>query len=342
MPLSRRARWAALSVIWVLAPTFAEFSSSYLASTGKPLMMAAQLLLFIPLYGFMAVIIREVAVARGLGWPGVCLLAGAFGITQAGIVDRSIFTLHGTGIEFWPEVMEPTWVASLGVSVGATVGWTLGHVIASIAAPIAMAGLVVPMSRGRRLVGRRPLVVMAGLWLAVAVVVHVEVARTYRPEPTMTQYAVIAVVAAALIVLALLGTGSRRSGDDRPDGAVSPAAPTRPMLTLAVPFAIGALVVWCADVAHLGWAATVACVLVAAGAGWFLLGWGSLWAGCTAAAVTLGAMVVRGLEAFQTPLVPGVTGAEKLGHNVVFLLLVLALTALLVASYRSRRVAMPV
>ena len=39
-----------------------------------------------------ALLIREVARRRGLGWPGILLLAAAFGVVQAGLVDQSMFS----------------------------------------------------------------------------------------------------------------------------------------------------------------------------------------------------------------------------------------------------------
>ncbi|MDI6105080.1 hypothetical protein QLQ12_41500 [Actinoplanes sp. NEAU-A12] len=62
-------------------------------------------LLFLgPLYGSVAVLIREVARRRGGGWPVMVLLAAAFGLVQAGVVDQSLFdrgALAGTRFAQW-------------------------------------------------------------------------------------------------------------------------------------------------------------------------------------------------------------------------------------------------
>ena len=324
-------------LLFVLAPVFAEFSSGYLPSTGDPAALAVDLLFFIPLYGFVVVLIREVAVARGLGWPGVLLLAAAFGTLQAGLVDRSIFTLSGTGIEYWADIMNPTWVPTLGLSAGATVGWVLGHVVASVGAPIAITSLLVPGSRRRRLLGPVGLVLLTAGWLLFSVAVHTEIGKTYRPVPSVGQYALVVGLAAVLVLLALSPAGRplrrrRAQTDSHPT-----TFPGSTLVGVGVPLAVGAVVTLCLDQAALSWVFTAVCVLVVAAA----LGWAARWrrsrwwSPVTPAALAVGAMGMRALGAFQTPAMPGVDETAKLVQHLVFLALVLGLGVLVVAGQRS-------
>ena len=63
------------------APVCAELLQAYLDITGDPCSRWCSLVFFFaPLYGGAAVLIREVAVRTGRGWPGRLLLAAAFGL----------------------------------------------------------------------------------------------------------------------------------------------------------------------------------------------------------------------------------------------------------------------
>src|SRR5262245_28276303 len=102
--LALRQRW--LPVLGVLfgAPICAEFLQAYLPSTGDAGVMLASLGILAPLYGGAALLIREVAVRRGLGWPAVLLLAGAFGVAMPGLVDLSLFTEHLDDFAYWDDL----------------------------------------------------------------------------------------------------------------------------------------------------------------------------------------------------------------------------------------------
>ena len=52
------------------SPVCAEFVQGYLPITGDPLGLLVALLILAPLYGGAALLIREVAVRTGRGWPG--------------------------------------------------------------------------------------------------------------------------------------------------------------------------------------------------------------------------------------------------------------------------------
>ena len=75
------------------APVFAELIQSYLDITGELVLATLFLIAFMaPLYGGAALLIREVAVRTGRGWPGRLLLAAAFGVLMPTLVDGSLLT----------------------------------------------------------------------------------------------------------------------------------------------------------------------------------------------------------------------------------------------------------
>ena len=70
-PWPRRLQIAGLLV---LAPVCAEYLAAYDDSTGDALLLIGNLIIFAPLYGAPALLIREVARRNGLGWIGIIAL----------------------------------------------------------------------------------------------------------------------------------------------------------------------------------------------------------------------------------------------------------------------------
>ena len=71
-----------------IAPWMAEMSWG-----GIPFTDAIIVVLFLgPMYGGAALLIREVTRRTGRGWPTILLLAAAFGVLQAALVDQSLFS----------------------------------------------------------------------------------------------------------------------------------------------------------------------------------------------------------------------------------------------------------
>ncbi|MFC4068470.1 hypothetical protein [Actinoplanes subglobosus] len=123
--------------LWVLATWCAECVWGGFTVVDYPVV-----LLFLgPLYGSVAVLIREVARRRGGGWPVMVLLAVASGLVQAGLVDQSLFdrsALEGTGFAEAGREAAATWVPALGFSAGQLFEFVSGHVWWSVCAPIAV------------------------------------------------------------------------------------------------------------------------------------------------------------------------------------------------------------
>ncbi|HET6529426.1 MAG TPA: hypothetical protein VFH03_02235, partial [Actinoplanes sp.] len=190
-------------VLLVLAPVGAEYLAGYDTSTGRPLELFAGLVFLIPLYGAPAVLIRELARRRGAGWPGILLLALAAAVLQAGVIDQSLFSRSYRDMDFWPAMVQPTWIGGLGLGAYPALNFLAGHMIWSFGAPIALAEAVRPGRAYRPWLRRRGLITMTALYSAAATLIGAEPLATERDHASAAQLAGALVTAAALIVVAL-------------------------------------------------------------------------------------------------------------------------------------------
>jgi hypothetical protein len=121
-----------------------------------PFFFPIQLAINIGQYTAGALLIREAMIRWHKGWGTVFLLGFAYGITEEGLGDNTLFNAsHGTdGI-----------LGSFGRFDGVNWVWSVGvlafHVIYSIGLPILLLGLALPATRGRPLLTRR------GIYLAL-------------------------------------------------------------------------------------------------------------------------------------------------------------------------------
>jgi hypothetical protein len=317
----RRTRLAGVLAIGVVAPVCAEYLVAYLEITGDLVESVAALVFFVPLYGGAALLIRELAERAGMGWSGRLLLAAAFGVSMTSVIDVSLWTAHRPDIDYWDDIQSAARLDAFGFSAYAALIWVLGHVMMSVGAPLALAEALLPRIRGARLLGRAGLVCWSAAFLAVAAMIHFSEAGEYDVHPSAAQYAGAAAVVVVLVALAFGRAG--RPSRSRP-GRTTP----RPWV-LGL---LGALGMAGVDLEPAGWPGvgimvvveTVGCVL--------LLHWsGSTgWTWRHVAALAWGALVVRTLEGFLSPIPDGVSVAAKVAHSVVLLVLVLGLGGLLV------------
>jgi hypothetical protein len=311
--------------------------------------------IFAPLYGGAALIIREASRRAGRGWPTMLLLGLAFGVLQAGLLDHSMFNPSYRDIEYWDEMFAPTHVPALGLSVNLVLMFTVGHLIWSIAAPIAIVEALVPGRRTTPWLGWPGLsIVAAGFGLAAWFVLwwHLD---TEEFLPTGWQLAGAAAVVVALTVAAF-PIRRRPSGLARPSRPAGDRPAAGPWLVGGVAF--GLLVL--PTVVELaleqvggdpgGWPQRAA-------ASWFLTGWAGLawnvallaglallvvrwsgragWGPVHQLALAGGALLANVVTAFAAEPIGEVSTAAKLTHNTVALLGVVAL--LTVAAHRLRR-----
>ncbi len=145
---------------------------AYDDSTGDPVLLLGNLIIFVPLYGCAALLIREIAGRAALGWPGIVLLAAAFGLLQAGVVDQSLFNPDYREFDGWDAVFRATLIAPLGLSGFNLVNCVSGHVLNSLWFPIAVVEAPRPRSTTRPWLRRPGLVVVALAWLGASAAVH--------------------------------------------------------------------------------------------------------------------------------------------------------------------------
>lgn len=213
-----RSRLLPVLGLFLLAPWMAEFSWGGL---GLADVMVAVLFLG-PLYGCAAILVREVARRTGRGWPTMLLLAGAFGVLQAGVVDQSMFNPHYLDFDF----TEPAHVPGLGISAVYALSFVVGHVVVSIGAPIALIETYAVRLGPRPWLGRVGLSVVAALYVLASVLNHADVVANdghgFRAAPWQTGFA----VALILLLVTLALTRRRTSGPEAAGpapGGVPPA-----------------------------------------------------------------------------------------------------------------------
>ncbi|GAA1655250.1 hypothetical protein [Actinoplanes couchii] len=190
--------WRVLA-LWLLATWCAECVWGGFTPADYPVVV-----LFLgPLYGGAAVLIREVARRCGGGWPSVVLLAVAFGLVQAGLVDQSLFdaaALEGTEFAGQGVAARATWVPGLGFSAGQLVEFVGNHVMWSVCAPIAV---VEACSRA----GVRRASWLSGRWIVVVAVSYVAGSLLIWSDAggvvSPVQFGVVVLSAVVLVVAAV-------------------------------------------------------------------------------------------------------------------------------------------
>lgn len=321
-PHLRQRNWATAAQVTgllVLAPVCAEYLAAYDDSTGDPVRLLGNLLIFVPLYGCPALLIRELVRRAHLGWLGMVLLAAAFGLIQAGVVDQSLFSTDYRQIEGWDESYRATLIAPLGVSAFNLVNFVGGHIVFSICAPIALVEGARPARSEVPWLTRTALVAVAALYVgASALVLNMSLA-TEESHASPLQ-----VVGSLLVVAALVLTAVRLVRRPHPT-LDRPAPRVRVVFTVVLVLALvhGFAVETWTGVVMAGGALACAAVL--------LLHWSRLrdWGAGHVVAAAAPPLLVRALLAFTyDPLVGEVSEVATYGHNVVMLAIVLAAVAL--------------
>lgn len=317
LPLRRRV--LPLLSVFLGAPITAEYLYAYLTFTGDLWTSLLTLFFFAPLYGGAALLIREVAVRFGLGWVGILLLAGAFGLAMPGVIDLALFGEDRADVAFWSELREPTLVPGLGFSVFPALSWTLGHVMMSVGAPLAVLYALAPAHRGRPLLGKvgLPLTIAAAALIVVAV--HQDGQQTYGYAPSFAQVAAVLAVVAVIASLAWTRIGSPL-----------PAVPTGRRVPAAA-VVLGAVVVkGSTDLLPPNWVGTVV-LLVIVGMSAAILHWCARhcrWGAREIGLVGAGLVLAGVLSGFASPIPEGVTAAGKFAHSGVLLILAVGLLVL--------------
>jgi hypothetical protein len=153
VPFLRSHPILCLAILTPGIPEYLSTSSSLLSLAVNPIFFFLQLAINIGQYTAGALLIREAILRWNKGWGTLLLLSLAYGITEEGLGDNTLFNgTHGTdGI-----------LGSFGRFVGVNWVWATAvlafHVIYSIGLPILLLGLAVPETRGRSLLSNRGVV----------------------------------------------------------------------------------------------------------------------------------------------------------------------------------------
>jgi len=146
----RRHPIVCLAILTPGIPEYLSTSSPLLNLVVNPVWFFLGLAINVGQYTAGALLIREAMVRWGKGWASVGVLALAYGITEEGLGDNTLFNSNrgADGI-----------LGSYGRFAGVNWVWSTGvlafHVIYSIGLPLLLLGLALPETRGRSLIGPR-------------------------------------------------------------------------------------------------------------------------------------------------------------------------------------------
>ncbi len=221
--LARRT-WPALLVLVFLAPFTAEVltdSTPILVYLTNPISFV-----YLPLlYGSGAVLIREVARRRGLGWASILLMGAAYGILEEGLAITSwtnpywsdecrVVNGIGQGLCDYSRVGDVNllWAFSL----------TIFHAVVSMTIPILLVGLMFPQRAARPWLGRKGfrtfVVALALAWGIGLLLFGILVFRKQGYYgPPLVPYLIEIALAVGLVALAIaLGAPHVMARIDRP------------------------------------------------------------------------------------------------------------------------------
>lgn len=159
----------------ILTPGIPEYLSSSSAIQNivlNPVWFFVQLAVNVGQYTAGALLIREALIRWRKGWVTAALLALAYGITEEGLGDNTLFNSNNgaDGV-----------LGSFGRFAGVNWVWSTGvlsfHVVYSIGLPILLLGLALPRTRGRSLLGPRGIVLA---FLSVIASTSFETVFVYR------------------------------------------------------------------------------------------------------------------------------------------------------------------
>ena len=193
---------APVLLLLVIAPLVAEFLLGDVTLASLP-----ALVLFIPLYGGGAVLIREVVRHRGGGWPAIVVLAAAYGVVEEGLATQSLFNPDYAH----QHLLSSGFIPALGIAIPWTVHVLSLHVIWSICTPIALVECMFPDRSTTPWLRTPGLIVIAGLYVLGVVATFAVTWAEYRYVASAGRLIGAAIIAVILIIAGMLLTSLRRS-----------------------------------------------------------------------------------------------------------------------------------
>lgn len=156
-------------VLVLLTPLIAE-----LALGSTPIRMAWLVLLWMPIYGAGVLLIRELVVRWGRGWPSILLLAFGYELLEDGIGLQALTSPHLYDAADWGARI-------LGFNVPYWFANTAYHAVFTVVIPIALTQLLFPSHRNKPYVGRFGLAVTTVIMALGVLVLRVSVPPSEDP-----------------------------------------------------------------------------------------------------------------------------------------------------------------
>jgi hypothetical protein len=200
----------------LLSPLIAEYLSGSLAAS-----MLVILWLMAAMYGSAALLIREIAVRTGGGWPAIVLLGAAYGFIEEGWADQSLFNPTYQGLR----LLDFGYVAALGTGIPWLLYVIAIHVVWSISTPIALTNCLFPARRHEPWLARWGMALFALLYLASSLMVARYTSMTTHFFASPGQLIGTGIVVAVLVIAALLAPRWQRTEAEL-------EAPSAPLLML--------------------------------------------------------------------------------------------------------------
>jgi hypothetical protein len=204
-----RVRWHALVSLVIIAAFLAEFLTG---SNSIPQVIAypPSLLFNVALYGSGALVIREASIRWRKRWAAVLLLGGAYAVGEEGFAAKTMINPNS------PIIGNQQYSHWIGINWVPLAALTIFHAAFSILVPILLVELLLPSTKGRRLLGN--------LGMGITMVVYgltVFILIAYLGDPyVITPWVAIflAVYASIFIVAAYLVPRSfLQAKEERPD-----------------------------------------------------------------------------------------------------------------------------
>lgn len=180
--------------LFLLAPFVGEFVLGNQAITSFP-----SLLIYAPMYGGGALLVREVARRWGAGWPAIIALAAAYALLEEGPIDQMLMNPAYLGLDAFTDFAP---IPGLGISAQLAYESLSIHTVWSICVPIAIMEAFDP-AEPRPWLGRFGLGVVAAVFVVGSTGLAVVQYAQFRFLATPLQFAALGAVIVGLVLLAL-------------------------------------------------------------------------------------------------------------------------------------------
>jgi len=306
----------------LFAPFTAEYMIGYLDVTGSFDLMFLYLIFFGPLYGGAALIIREVTRRAGLGWPTMIILAFAFSLFQAGLVDHGLFNPSFQDIDYWQDLRDPTYIPLFGISAYQAVEFISGHVIWSIAVPIVFIEIFFSKQKKEPWLSNFNFVIIFILYLLASAFIFQDQVTMDQFLPSLTQFIFTGIIVIVLIFAAfVVGRRHRHSSRKVAPNPWLVGAITLLILSMhTIIELLGALFGFPADF-MMAWPGVILRFILLLLLGYLVLHWSKrkFWGAMHHLALAGGAILTRTWVAFLIEPLGDVSFNDKLIGNTIFL-----------------------